>query len=312
MTRGLRIAGSLLLTAAILLTGFFSMDLIEIMLPSYKDTVQPVDADIGSNPLLYIDPEEELTFYPWTTYQPKQGISVMEYSQNVDEAENDFQTHKKNFNARVINCLILLNSAYAPLDEPDFYSAMTWQQEESAFYLHHFSYEAEAGTYLLDLVWNGIHFLSFHVLPATSNIVSNDEIAVETSRLRSIFQNRNQYFAYPFDPVIPKEAEIDSITHWEDKKGDDFFGTILEMFYHATEDPTDDYLFGDQVPSSLFSLLFEGDYDMVFYGGNILIILSGTKHLPGYFLTPRGWMTGLLLYYDPVQQSPSGFGLLAE
>lgn len=312
MMKGLRIAGSLLLTAAILLAGFFSMDLIEIMLPSYKDTVRPVDAEIGSNPLLYIDPEEELTFYPWTTYQPKAGIPITDYSQNIDESENDFQTEKKNFNARVTTCLLLLNPAYEPLDEPDFYSAMTYQQEESTFYLHHFSYEAKAGTYLLDLVWNGMHFLTFHVFPATSHTVSNDEIAVETNRLRSLFQNRDQYLDSPLDPNIPEQLEIDSFVSWEKEKGDDFFGTIQEMFYLAAEEPKYDYIFGSMVPSSLSYLLFYGDYDMAFYGGDILVILSGTKRSPGYLLTPEGWLTGLLLYYDPVQQSLSGFGLLAE
>lgn len=312
MKKWLRIAGPLVLTLCILLAGFFGIDLIEAMIPSYKDAAQPVAEKAGSSPLLYIDPEEELSFYPWTTYQPEKGLTMTEYAKimtdpSLDQYEELVETEKKNLNQRILSTLFLLNKAYLPVGEPDFYSAMTYQEKENAFYLYHYSFEAAGGTYLLDFVWNGLHFASFHVFPAMPQSVSNDEISSETGKLKSIFQNRavDTVTGYTNDEKDFYQSE--HVLCIKSNPANAFLYDILEIFQPSS------YLYDDSIANEPVPyLLLHGSYDLVSYNSEILVMLSGLQHSPGYILTPPGWMSGMLLYYDPILQSISGFGLLAD
>lgn len=316
MKKWLRNAGPLALTLCILLAGFFGMDLIEAMIPSYKDTVQPVAEKADHNsPLLYIDPEEELSFYPWTTYQPKKSLTMTEYIEMMNLSFEDnaeaAEAEKKEFNQHIASCLQLLNKVYAPVGDPDFFSAMTYQQEENAFYLYHYSFEAADGIYLLDFVWNGLYFFAFHVFPTAPQPVSNDEISSETEKLKSIFQNRTDDTNYDEKAFGQSEKEAyqsEDVLRIKEKPTDTLLYDIFEVFLQSS------YLsYDDLIVNELISyLLFQGDYDLVSYSNEILIVLSGLQYSPDYVLTPASRMTGMLLYYDPVLQSISGFNLLAD
>ena len=186
---------------------------------------------------------------------------------------------------------------------------MTYQEKENAFYLYHYSFEAAGGTYLLDFVWNGLHFASFHVFPAAPQSVSNDEISSKTEKLKSIFQNRTNYtYAAPTDYDEKDFYESEHALRIKENPANALLYDILEVFRQSSCLPYDDSIVNEPVPY----LLLYGSYDLVSYNSEILVMLSGLQYSPGYILTPPGWMSGMLLYYDPVLQSFSGFGLLAD
>lgn len=309
----------ILLAAAILTGGFFSMDIIRSLLPSYQGQIMKATS-AGETPLLYINAEETLTFYPWTTYRPDDTVSITEYlqilfSQSGKYNENAIMYELQDINNLIEKALISLSNRYAPHDTTDFATHLRYQESTRKYYLSSFAYIGYTGdTLCLNLVYDGVCIESLHVTPAKgASSLSNDKRMQLTAKVERYIQAyRNRYAGNTDWP-----GQTTSTTTTEEEKGlpeeGDFSRETfsLESFANALilrDNPSATYLAKEYIPY----LLMNGAYHMVYYEGDILLFFSlPTDEYPLFTLPSGKTLSSLLLYYDTQADIISGYGLLA-
>ncbi len=311
-----------LLAAAILTGGFFSMDIIRSLLPSYQGQIVKATPS-GETPLLYINAEEKLTFYPWTTYRPDEAVSITEYFQNLHaqygkDDENGVKYELQDINDLIEQACTSLSSRYAPLDTTNFASHLRYQESTAKYYLSSFTYTGYTGESLcLDLVYDGTWIESLHVTPAKgAPTLSNDKRMQLTSKVERYIQAYRDGFETPTDPSSQtshtttsreKEADLPPSSYTAYPKETFSFSGFTNALA-LRDNPSSTYLAKAYLPE----LLIRGNYHMVFYEGDILLFFSLPSDNVPLFSLPSGEnLNGLLLYYDTQADIISGYNLLA-
>lgn len=303
----------LLLTAAVLVAGFFSMDIVKALLPSEQGKIKAV-AEAEKTPLLYVDTQEELTFYPWTLYKEQDTVSITEAFQDEKEGNEVFMKKKlERLNARLSEACSLLSPAYTPHKENDFSTRLRYQASVDKFYLPHALYVNEDGlSYYLDLVWDNERIEALHITFAAEPMpLSNDERIRATNELEKKIQANRRRFKEGDNGVKQNAGTMFSQDDDRDNQ-DDITETHTPVPPAETETAWLDEFWNYHIAiTSLFNpdmdeeipsyLLYEAPYHMVFYEGEILL----------FFLPePKDIHIGLLLYVDPLDFRFNGFQLL--
>lgn len=301
---------TLLLTAAILAAGYFGMDVVKALLPSDENRMISASPS-GETPLLYVDGQEDLVFYPWTTYQPEDTVQAGEMMYDGKIAGWEIAR----VSGFLLNACAGLNTDFMPAAEIDIADQLMYQAGTGKFYLPDYKYTGINGDALsLDLVFDGYFLESLHVTPAGDTpTLSNDERLQRTSELeQDIQENRRQYrqatSGYEGDlvrystPSSPLKEDI-----WEEEgkaiaqpEGVPDRSHLLDRFWKY-------YISSAGIDSSggyieLADLLYYGAYHMVFYEGEILVFFLPDAGMPS--------STGLLLYINPQGNQISGFSIL--
>lgn len=310
---GAIIALALLIPAA----GFFSLDALYALFPDEKGQITVVE-DTAATPLLYVDEPESLTFYPWTLYSEKETVpltSLWGDPPTTDEMWADKYAKWKNLYSHTSRACSSAGYGISNLSMEMLASQMRYQPSVDKYFLSRHSYTGvpEEG-YYLELIWNGTDFESMHRIATNpSDTLSNDERMQCMNRLEQMLQAERQKFAEFYDPTSSPDETIGEVL-LESHIG----GWLQEFFvmYNNINFWDNPYL-GETI---LPSLLYSGNYHMVFYEGEILLFFmpqeieelfvpSETDHIDAEDFAVDTTI-GLLLYVDPQNMWLNGFSIL--
>ena len=168
VTNGLTIG----LTAAILVAGFFGMDVAKVLMPDEEGKIVSVEAAPQTS-LLNVDAQEDLTFYPWTLYREEETVAA---ASGADDAAawDDFC---KTLGSWIADVCAAWNPDIVPKQNDQLAQKMRYQQSLAKYFLPDQTYTGQDGKrYKLNLVWDGMSIEAMHVTSADgSQELSNDQ-----------------------------------------------------------------------------------------------------------------------------------------
>lgn len=303
-----------LLAASILAAGFFGMDIIKTVLPSYQGTITQA-ASAGDTAPLYVDAQEELVFYPWTTFREEETLFLIEQIQAAEGQYDEQMIAKelKEFNSLFHDACSFLNTDFTPQTGEDFASHLLYQPSVQKHFLMQQEYSAVNGdTLYLDLVWDGMGIEALHITKDDKpTSLSNDKRLQCTQRLEKSIQN-NRLVQTQRNYVYKQTPRTGSYK-------DSYIEDGLEYNMPVSQEPLllDQFLqyylninrpiYYDVYETLLPRLLYEGAYHFVFYEGEILLFFLPDTSIVS--LTKED-TTGLLLYIDPQDNTITGFNIL--
>lgn len=318
MNRWIKNGAILLLALLIPVAGFFSLDALYALFPDEKGQITVVE-DTAATPLLYVDESTSLTFYPWTLYNEKETVSLTSLwgdppsdPPTPDEMWSDQYAGWMDLYSRASRACSSSGYGVSNLSVELLASQMRYQPSVDKYFLSRHSYTSipENG-YYLELVWNGTDFEHMHHIAAVpADALSNDERIQCMNRLEQSIQAERQKFSEIYDPTSSEETIGLTLLH------SPIAGRLREFFVmYGNVNYWDDPYLGETV---LPTLLYYGNYHMVFYEGEILLFFMPQEIAEGPLeiddMEAEGFTgnttTGLLLYVDPQTLWFNGFSVL--
>ncbi len=299
VTNGLTIG----LTAAILVAGFFGMDVAKALMPDEEGKIVSVEAAPQTS-LLNVDAQEDLTFYPWTLYREEETVAA---ASGADDAAawDDFC---KTLGSWITDVCAAWNPDIVPKQNDQLAQKMRYQQSLAKYFLPDQTYTGQDGKrYKLNLVWDGMSIEAMHVISADgSQELSNDQRMQATNRLKkAIYANRRNYNQEYGTDYVGRATEAEDDSSLTKKPGQPLLDDWLFFFKHIIDRDHQNPDFIDQV---LPYLLYESNYNMVFYEGEILLFFLPDSAAMVPLSNEK--MTGLLLYINPQSNALNGFQIL--
>lgn len=311
---------TVLLAVAVMAAGAFSIDMIKALFSSNLDTITTVDTAEKAM-LLYMDTEEDLLFYPWTTYRMENTISVTEFARQNALPEEDAAEQRMLFNDRVRSACSAFGDAYVPQENTPFHGSLRYQPSNSKAYLPSCAYTAVDGqTYLLDMVLNGRAIEAIHITPQKPlPVLSNDErIQCVEALEKEILHNRDYHAEIPAEvdsmavgalppsvrPLSLQNVRPIGYTPDQSMSASPMLLDGFSKLYYALSENGDSLVTNEM----LTYLLFTGVYQIVYYENEILLFFlpdEKASNMPD--MDPS---LGLLLYIHPQSYRLTGFNLL--
>ncbi len=287
---------------AILTGGYFGMELIEGIITPPLNHITTVKAEQPAS-MLYVDEQEDLTFYPWTVYQPEMCVSLPIYTLST---EGNYREVSQEFHRLFDRAGLYLHENYMPT--ADFSEGVYYQESNQKFYLPPTLFLGKNGLYYtFQAVWDGTRFEAVHILSTTtSSPLSNDERQARTAELETaIRQNREKHPSTEWEEVkteimAPTQTEVESDSPPISAEGE-LLDNFMALYTRINENGMDHQL--------IYDLLYKGDYHTVFYQGEILLFFMPHNYDNTQALTAEG-TTGLLVFLDEQADRIRGFHLL--
>lgn len=224
VTNGLTIG----LTAAILVAGFFGMDVAKVLMPDEEGKIVSVEAAPQTS-LLNVDAQEDLTFYPWTLYREEETVAA---ASGADDAAawDDFC---KTLGSWIADVCAAWNPDIVPKQNDQLAQKMRYQQSLAKYFLPDQTYTGQDGKrYKLNLVWDGMSIEAMHVTSADgSQELSNDQRMQATNRLKkAIYANRRSYNQEYGTDYVGRATEAEDDSSLTKKAGSAAFGRLAVLF----------------------------------------------------------------------------------
>lgn len=290
------------LTAAFLVAGFFGMDVAKALMPTEEGQIVSVKTAPQTS-LLNVDAQEDLTFYPWTLYREEETVAATSEADDAATWDDFCQT----LDSWISDVCASWNPDIVPKQSEKLTQKMRHQQSLAKYFLPDQPYTGHDNKrYKLNLVWDGMSIEAMHVTPADgSQELSNDQRMQATNRLKkAIYANRRkQSPLYEIDYAGRATAaeNDDALTKADQMLLDEWLMFFKSIVYRDHQSPD----FTDQV---LPYLLYESNYNMVFYEGEILLFFLPDSAAMVPLSNEK--MTGLLLYINPQSNALNGFQIL--
>lgn len=290
----------LLMLSAILVGVGFTF-LLEVFLPSYKNTVVTVSDVPAINQMLYVEDTDELIIYPWDQFSEEDSLTVQEF---LTERTEDFPDREeiprlvKEREATVeeqINQLLLTTQVELErtLDfEP--YLRVYWSEEDKRgwLYLKEVPLRTSNGyDCLLDAAWEGVMgpCVYFHVYKKAPEPLLDSTMDAANRFLDEVMAANwtDPFPVYPSDWQTVRRPDGESLSALSEGEID--YDPLLGWLQTIhTYTPIDD---GDV----LMSVMRSAKCERIAYRDEILLVYSlDSQHR-------------LVLFYDPMLNQVTGF-----
>lgn len=278
---------TVLLTLCAVLVGVGFTFLLQLFLPSYKNTVVTVSDVPAINQLLYVEDTEELIIFPWDQFSADEGSTTEEFFQKHNEGDLKSAEWRKGLSAELGNQIsnFLVTSQTNLEMWPDFLSYLRWYESDEPagplwVTLKGVPVRTDNGyDCLLDAAWNDMldRCVFFHVYKKDPDPLLDSTVESANRYLDEIFQSHwtdpfpNGIFSEEFAPEL--EEKYDPILLW--------------LSYVKDYAPLD---------ADILALTMRSEKcERIAYRDEILLVYSpDSQHR-------------LVLFYDPIRNKITGF-----